>query len=255
MVFDRAYNGTLHYAIHDSGTGVEGADFASIGSGAVSVNGASATIPITSIENSAVDPHRLIMIDLVEESDLALTQARTYRTGGRSRHVLCLGDNDHFWSGVLSCGLLERNFRIKWVRDGGVSMIQFVAGSDDGLPADPSGAASSQSIGVVPEGSHRATIISDSPSLVDVMIGFPAIQKSKLFGDQLNAVRVLTLEATNGATDPIGSIEANRIVGSFTETVGTDIIPNVSTTSERIFVLVRNPSATSNVETPFVAIP
>jgi hypothetical protein len=352
--FDRAYNGTVHFAIHASGTGIEGTDFDSITEKTVAVNGTTANITIESKDNTLVDPHRLIMIDIIDEPT-----TRTYRTGGRARHILCLADNDHYWSGTLTSDLLVRNFRIKCIHMAGSCVISFVAGSDDGLLPDPEGGTTSQSVGLVPDGTHAATVSSDTPALFVVSVDFPAIQQSTLFGDKLNAVRTLRLAATHGASFPkiverrlldgsdppmplvpngqhtvifniydhltasgVGnlkwgpstqlvdfsggrfetilgpdddasspllnvfsssadrflgitvqgmseisprkqimspaqqSIGPDQIVGIYTDTVGTDLVPSASSTDTGIFALIRNPSAAPEiVEPPFQPIP
>lgn len=233
IIFDRSFSGTVTYSIHATSTAVSGTDFQAV-SGSLSVSGTTATIPITSIDNAILNRDRLIAIDL-EGSAL-------YRTGGRSRHVICLCDNDAYWSGNLVTGRMTRDFRTEIVRHNGTTSVWFVAGANyDGI-GDPTDESTSQTEGLIPEGRHAATVVSDTSSQFEVSVAVSTVGQSKFFGDSLTATRTLTLTANPDLVTPgYDQITDYRIQGSYTEACGFNLsnqtAPNESTGT---FALVRN---------------
>lgn len=209
FTFNRPFTGTVTYSLHATTTAVEGTDIMPV-SGSVSVSGTSGSIPITSIDNEILNRDRLIAIDLESTSD--------YRVGGTSRHVICLCDNDAYWSGNIVTGRMTRNFRAEITRANGTTKVFFVAGKDhDGL-GDPTGGDTSQSDGLIPEGRHPATVVADTSTSFEVTVTLPSVQQSKFFGDSLTLERTLTFTSAPGTDDlNYDEISDYRVRGCFAE--------------------------------------
>ena len=59
------HSGLLRYRVADMSTAVPGEDFAPV-SGSVAVNGSNAVIPITLLDDTHLEPVKLLAVDLVE---------------------------------------------------------------------------------------------------------------------------------------------------------------------------------------------
>jgi hypothetical protein len=159
LEFDQPYFGTIAYTVNTAAsTASNPADYGTV-SGTALASGTSATIQIPITDNLTISPvQKLLVIQLSE-----VPPTTGYRVAGGSLHVVCLCDDDAYWSGIFKevttrtirgeevvvDGLLERNFRIRVLRQGSTTQMAFVSGTSDGLP-DTENDGSSRSTGLVP---------------------------------------------------------------------------------------------------------
>ncbi len=215
------FTGTVQYAVHSSSTALEGADFLAL-SGSVSVSGGSASIPITPVDNAQIDAARTVVIDLLPGAG--------YRTGGASRHVVRLEENDACWSGSLGADFQQRDLCVELIRSPAGTTATFVT---EGGAVDVEG--------LIPAGRHPATVTADTPGefgLILNMAGQPV--SSQLFGSGLAVTRSLTFSAD--PPTPGHLISEIQIAGTWTEELSSSKLPSGVAQSGR-FVLIRTPAA------------
>ena len=111
LSIDQPFSGTLYYTINERSSTVADEDYTPL-SGSILVDGTSAAIDISFIDDLTISEQRLLMIDIQIDPDVN----PTYRRGGRSTHVVILNDNDSYWHGVIKDELTERNFRLRMLR-------------------------------------------------------------------------------------------------------------------------------------------
>lgn len=193
------YSGSLRYQVASLSTAVSGVDFAPV-SGAVVVNGLTATIPITLLDDTNMEPAKLLAVDLVEDpwSD--------YQVGGASRHLVQLYDNDVHWSGVMcSSNSAQLGFQLRLLRTGNAVVSAALVSE---LSTNGSQGVGSIPIGVWP---MQATLTADSFQAVSDPI---PMGTSRLTGSaQLQ--RILTFTAAAANTNHL--IRSNLIIGTFTD--------------------------------------
>ena len=136
ILFDRNYSGTVNYSVNSLSNTVAGTDY-TVGAGgtattgSLTINGTSASIPITLIDDSIVSGQRVIILDLQ-------LNVESYFIGGRASHIVLLNDNDAWWSGTLvpaSGDISSRILRVKIAHQGATTTAVFGAGAgNDGLP-------------------------------------------------------------------------------------------------------------------------
>jgi hypothetical protein len=144
LVLDQPYSGTITYSVNSRSTATTPADYGSL-SGTVSVNGTTATLSIPVVDDMIVQQEQKILAITLD----SVPSSSGYRLAGGSLHVVCLCDNDAFWSASLKDDIFERDFRLKVLKQGSTTEVVMVAGSSDGLPI-VDGGTSSQSTGLVP---------------------------------------------------------------------------------------------------------
>lgn len=233
LQFSSPYSGTVLYSVNARSTASAPTDFQTL-SGSVAVSGSSAVISINPVNDSEISGERLIVLDLV-----APPNGAGYRRGGRASHVICLGDNDAYYSGALQDGIAERNFRVRVLRESGATSVTFVAGASDGTTA-PAGIAGSQSEGIIPIAPQSAwpgTGIIDSPSHFRAISPPLPTGATGLFTSTANLQRTLTLDASEASL-----ITPDRIIGFYTDSVSSADPGKIyldRTTSGR-FVLIKD---------------
>lgn len=256
------YSGPIFYSISTRSTASSPEDFGVV-SGTTTASGGSATISIPITDNLAISDHeRLIIIDLTKKPS-----GNAYRPAGRVTHVVCLGDNDSYWNGVLVDGLSERNFRLCIQQNQSIQQAAFVSGSSDGL-LDADNGSSSQSTGVIPD-----TDLMGSPTEI-----FPA--SGVAFSNTLFSAQSPELLATtsgflgttelkrnifltsNPSMDAAHNITDSTILGKFIETVSHIADPNdpspptyLNNTVEGLFILTKDIPLSAETDSPFVTSP
>lgn len=218
IIFDRPYYGSLKFRVLSESTAVAGVDYVTLAS-EIAVAGTEVQLPITWIDDDQISPIRLLFLELV--TDPALPYAR----GGQPVHTVMLNENDAWWSGVMSSGFEDRNFRLKRVHSNGTVSATFAAGAgQDGLPlleGESEGARSDQSVGVIPVGSFPATVEADSTAHFKITSPAMPAPTGGLLGPGTGLTRTLVLEALPILSDPSNGHEITpvRVVGSFSESL------------------------------------
>lgn len=200
IIFDQPYSGLVNYSVNSLGNTVAGTDFA-LGenpeetTGSIEMDGTSAFIPLTIIDDSIVSGQRAVILDLALNGE-------NYFIGGRSSHAVILEDNDAWWTGSLIPASGEtdgRIFRLKVAREGSGTSVVFGGGAgQDGLPIpdeenEPDIATTSISTSLVPEGSWAATVNEDSDTRFSVVSPELPVSTGGLLGDEM-IMRQIILE-------------------------------------------------------------
>jgi hypothetical protein len=197
--FGTNYSGLLRYRVADMSTAVSGEDFAPV-PGTVAVHGNNAVIPITVLDDTNIEPVKLLVVDLVEDPQ------GNYQVGSTSRHLVQLYDNDTYWSGVMgTTNSTQLGFRLRLLRVG----PQVVSAA---LVSELS-TNRSQGVGTIPVGVWpvRATLTTNSFQAVSAPI---PMGTSRLTGKvQLQRLLTFTAEAGN----PNHLVRSNLILGTFTD--------------------------------------
>jgi hypothetical protein len=194
------------------------ADFATF-SPSVAMSGGTGNLTIAFEDDLLISPtQRLVYIDIKEPSGTI-----NYRTGGKTRHVIALSENDGYWSGGLKSEGEIRNFRMKILNQGQTMQACFVAGgAEDGLPkieGEAVGLETSQTEGVIPLGEHLATVSSNTPT--NLVIVSPQLPVDTGTEGALGSMTGLQRRLTFTATPPVNGhiINPGIISGSFTEEI------------------------------------
>ena len=249
VVFDQPFTGTLKYEINALSSGVAGTDYTLGGSpsattGSLSVNGISAAIPITLLDDLNAVGQRSIIVDLKLNGEI-------YFIGGRSSHVIILNDNDAWWTGTLapaSGDLDARTFRLKIARQNGVSSAVFGSGAgQDGLPVPvvtagggaPAISATNVSSALIPEGTWPATGVEDSATRfhADSPVLTIPVTASGILGLPLR--RQIVLDCQPSLNSQNQRIPDVRYIGSYTETLSSATGAPISTQPGG-FILMRD---------------
>lgn len=203
-----SFSGTVSVEVSTNGNAVAGTDFSVPVT--VAMTSGTASLPLTLIDNLTLSRNYRVLI-------LQVKSAAGYTIGGGFRTTVVIGDNDACWSGCLDDGTLQQNFRLRMLRQGGTSQIAFVSGSThDGLPQSAQTGTTDQSAGIIPAGTHPATITANNSTLFDITSpALPAGDQATMFGSSLVLNRTLRLRAGTGVTP--SSIAAAKIYGTFTE--------------------------------------
>ncbi len=252
VLFDRPFIGIVNYSINSLSNTAAGVDF-TLGedpeetTGSIAVDGSSALIPLTIVDDSNVSGQRVVIINLKLNGE-------AYFIGGRASHAVLLEDNDAWWTGTLvpsSGEVSSRIFRLKIAREGGGTSTIFGAGAGkDGLPVPkeesseggPAIGDTSTSSTLIPEGEWLGTTHSDTADHFNVISPMmPVVAGARSLFSNETITRQLELNAEldlNSATQPhlLGDL---RIVGNYSETLnissGTPLTPQPGT-----FVLQRD---------------
>lgn len=242
--FDKPYIGNLKIGVLTNSTAVAGVDYQALPS-SVTVAGTEVVIPVTWIDDAVIKLTRLLILEIRTD------QTQPYARAGQTVHTIVLNDNDAYWSGVLADTYAQRNFRLKLVHVGGVSQATFVAGAgNDGMPllaSDTNVVKSSQSAGIVPIGTHSATVQFDATNHFKITSPAMPAATGGLFGPSTGLTRSLILDSFPAANGPPNdqSIIPGRIIGNYTECLS--IPPGPCATQTGDFVLVKDLPTRPNI--------
>lgn len=262
-----SFTGTVGYSISARSTASSPEDYI-ISSGSVSMVSGSAEIPVTIIDDLEISPERLLIIDLDKN-----VPGNAYRAAGAVTHVVCLGENDSYWDGVVIDNTTQRNFRMRLLRNGGTTQWAFVSGSSDGLPVATEGgadiSATSQTTGLVPttnlDGDAQEVFVA-TPSIFSPssMLAFsPEMPvRSGGFTGTTPMKQVLQLNATHGPIEqPVGSgnfAETPVLRGSYVQTLSHATDPSITYLDAVItgeFVLSRETTRPAEIDSAYSIAP
>ena len=227
---------TVKYAVVPANsTATAPGDFTALG-GTVVMTGTTASIPITWNDDLTLQPGRALALDLIALS------TDGYRTGGRSRHIILLAENDAWWNGVCTDTYAQRNFRVQMARNAAGLQVTFGSGpGNDGLPplaGETAGNLSSQSEGIVPIGSFLGTVQSDTAAHFKITSAAMPVASSGITGALTDLTRTIVLEAQPTAGS-FHAIASTRLVGTYTETLTSATSPYLNRTFTGFFAMAR----------------
>jgi hypothetical protein len=233
ITFDKPFTGAVKYVVvPGNSTATSPEDFAAL-SGTVNVNGTSAGIPITWMDDTTLKGDRMLALDIVALG------TDGYRTGGRSRHIIRLEENDWYWNGAAQDTYAQRNFRIRLTNNGAGSQVAFVAGAgNDGLPPAIPGDSTSQTEGLVPAGVFAGTVQFNTATRFRVTSPPMPVAASGITGPLVDMTRTLVLDA-QPASGSFHEVTATRIAGTYTETLASASAPHLNRTITGMFVIAR----------------
>ncbi len=249
IAFDRHFDGLLNYAVDPLGNTSAGTDFtlggvptATIAS--ISVNGSTAAIPITILDNSQVSGQRAMIVHL-------RLNGNSYIVGGGASHVVLLEDDDAWWTGTLipaSGEISSRSFRLAIRHDGATSVVFGAGAGNDGLPVPeveagggaPAIGNTSISATLVPSGQWTATGAVDSATRFHALSPPMPVPCGSLLGGQtiLRQLELNAEPALQSDTQP-HLLESNRMVGAYTETLASSTGAPLAAFSGT-FILIRD---------------
>lgn len=220
----RFFSGPVAYRINTRST-VPASDYTLGGvAGTVNFSGTSGTIDVTFIDDFESKPTRILFLELTPVGFSA-----GYRVGGGSNHIVCLCENDCYWTGAINDGLLSRDVRLRIFRKTGQpSQVAFVAGNADGQN-DIDAGASSQSTGIIPSAPVEvwpATAVQDtsmlfsatSPLLPVTVSTSRRFDGSRVKITEAALTRKLTISADAGVEAQLVD-QKQSFVGRFTEEI------------------------------------
>lgn len=217
LVSSSAFTGSVTVAV-SANSDVAQPDFATF-SPSVAMSGGTGTLTVSFEDDLLISPtQRLVYIDIKAPSG-----AINYRTGGKTRHVIVLSENDGYWNGGLKGEGEIRSFRMKILQQGQTMQAFFVAGgAEDGLPkiaGETVGTETSQTEGVIPLGEHLASVSRPTPG--SLMIVSPQLPVDTGSEGALGSMAGLQRRLTFTATPPVSGhiIDPRIISGSFEEKI------------------------------------
>lgn len=110
IVVDSVYSGLVYYSLSLTGSATPESDFSAPQDGVISVNGTTASIPVTILDDLEVEDMEIIVLQLQDDA------AGTYHTDAFDTHGILLIDNDANYSGLLQSGAGETSFRLCLLR-------------------------------------------------------------------------------------------------------------------------------------------
>lgn len=234
LILDKPYTGTVKYAVVPANsTATTPGDYTAL-SGTVNVNGTTATIPITWTDDTILKTDRMLALDVIA------LPTDGYRTGGRSRHIIRLEENDWWWNGAVQDTYAQRNFRMKLTRNAAGTQVTFAAGAgNDGLPPAGAGDTTSLTEGIVPVGVYPGTVEFNTATHFRVSSPAMPIPSSGITGPGSDMTRTLVLDA-QPATGSFHQITATGIGGNYTETLASAASPHLNRTITGTFFIARD---------------
>jgi len=110
--FDTLYSGELFFSVSAMSNATGEVDFSVSQAGKVSVNGATALIPLSLLEDLEVEEMEAIVLELHDD------KAGSYHVDANLTHTVLLIDNDANWSGIMQSAAAETSFRLCVLRSG-----------------------------------------------------------------------------------------------------------------------------------------
>ena len=204
---DRPYEGPVFYAIAAlSNTSQSGPspDFAPL-SGRVEMNGTSATLTLSCLDDDHLEKVESLVLDLLEDT------GGRYHVGTIPRHTLMLEDNDAYWNGILAQEQTQLHFRLR--------LIETEAGLT-GMLVSKLEPGNTTGIGTIPPGEWAMTVHRTGVSFEAQSVPM-ATATSVLF--ETNLLRTISLEALPpDDTGPDGRsyyFSPRTIVGDYRDTL------------------------------------
>jgi len=221
--FSAPYHGIVHYTI--SGTAMSG-DYVSL-SGEVFVNGTSATIPVTLLDNQTVGQLRYLTLTLQAGPGLQL--------GAGSATTITIDENDADWQGTFTTSGASIAFVLRIQDLNGVKMAS-LKGTGPGL---------------FPTTEIPAGLLFSASQFAASVGDVPVAASATLLNEPMSLS--LFLSAQNGITNQLVSATQVRGTGSLISAVPNK--PFLTTTNFGSFVLLKPPVQPSTNQVDLVTAP
>jgi hypothetical protein len=223
LVINQPFNGLVYYTV--SGTAGSG-DYLGL-SGQVTVNGMTATIPVSLTDNEI--PGQLKYLTLRLEPNAG------YQLGAATTSTILIEENDAEWQGIFRTEAAALGFVLR-IQESDSGYLASLQSSGFGFfPAIPTPTA--------------LTFTADTFSAVATEIPMPA--EATLLNQPLSLS--LSLNAANGLEDQ--SVSATEVQGVGTLISRVPGQPHLDTTNSGVFQLLKPPVAPSTNEVELVAAP
>jgi hypothetical protein len=218
ITFSAPYHGIVRYTI--SGTVMSG-DYVSL-SGQVFVNGTSATIPVTLLDNQGIGQLRHLTLTLQAGPALLL--------GAGSATTITIDENDAEWQGGFTTDGARIGFVLKIQEANGVKTASL----------------KSNGLGLFPANEIPSGLLFTASQFAASAGGIPVAANATLLNEPMNLS--LFLSAQNGIANQ--SVSATLVQGTGTLITSVPARPHLSTTNFGTFQLVKPPvkPSTNQVE-------
>ena len=223
ITFSAPYHGLVRYAI--SGTAMSG-DYAGL-SGEVFVNGTSATIPVTLLDNQGIDPLRYVTLMLQAGPGLQL--------GTGSAATITIDENDAEWQGSFTTDAASLGFVLKIQEANGVKMASL----------------KSNGFGLFPTNEVPAALLFTVNEFSASVAGIQVAADATLLNEPITLS--LLLSAMNGMTNQ--NVSATQVQGTGSLISAVPSKPFLSTTNFGIFLLLKPPVKPSTNQVELVDAP
>ncbi len=216
IVFSQPFFGTVHYTVN--GTAHSG-DYLSL-SGEVTVNGTTATIPISLTDNEAIGQLKYLT--------LTLNAGPGYELGAASRSTINILENDADWQGSLLADEAALGFVLRIQQSNGVHNASL----------------RSDRLGFFPTNETPASITLNDNFFAATAQNVPLPAEATLFNAPMNLT--LSLLAQNGVTNQ--SVTPTQIEGEATLITQVPDASYLNTTNTGTFRLIKPPVSSSTNE-------
>ena len=224
ITFSAPIFGIVRYTV--SGTAASG-DYVNL-SGQVFVNGASATIPVTLLDNESIGQLRFLT--------LTLEAGPGYQLTGSSQTIITIAENDAEWQGHFMAGAATLGFVLKIQESDGVKAATL---KGDGLSFFPTNE--------VPAGVFTFS----TGEFVASVGGVPVPANATLLNEPMTLS--LSLSAVNGMTNQ--QVSATQVQGVGTLISVVPARPHLNTTNVGTFLLLKPPVKPSTNQVELVSAP
>jgi hypothetical protein len=223
ITFSAPLFGIVRYTV--SGTAASG-DYVSL-SGEVFVNGTTATIPVSFLDNKSIGQLRYLT--------LTLQAGPGYRLGASSQTTITIDENDAEWQGSFITGEATLGFVLKIQESNGVKMASL---KSDGF-------------GFFPTNEIPAALLSTNNEFATTVGDIPISAGATLLNEPMSLS--LFLGATNRMTNQSVSLTSVQGVGTLLSAVPAK--PHLNTTNVGTFLLLRPPVKPSTNQVELVNAP
>ncbi len=127
VVFSRHFTGELNFSV-TGGTATSGTDYEAL-SGSVSVDGTSALIPVTIIDDTEMEEGETIILSLESGLD--------YEFGITPQHMLVINENDALWLGSIESQKIRFSFEMEIIQSDGNAQAVVRSDGVGALPPSP----------------------------------------------------------------------------------------------------------------------
>ncbi len=212
---------TLNYSVDGSATA--GVDYGTP-AGAITLAGSTASIPITLLDDAALDEELEMVI-------VSLDTGSCYQPGASSVHSLHIFDNDRTWFGTLDSGGELLGFQLEVVETGGGRTATLVS---DGT-------------GTLPPGSWAVPTFTQTDTAFSMVVD-PVSVGASTTAFATGFTRTFSFSATDGT--PNHTVEPGLLRGSYSEVLNAASSPHLSTTITGTFTLIEGLPVPSTWQPP-----
>ncbi len=255
--FSQPCAGQLRYSISVMSTATNGVDFSDPQNGLLPVNGTSAAIPLTLVDDLAVENIEAIVLELHEDP------VGDYHTGANPTHSVLIFDNDADWSGVLRNQSGENSFRLRLLRNGAQTSASLIPSPKSTtnhfggqiVPPPPAGQVGWPVTNLVFTSNRFEGVSATLPMGSSRMLGGVPLTRTLAFAavppPTPHDTNVFYVFKTNALAGPLG------LAGDYSEAIQpvTPGMGHLQFTNRGIFVLTREAAVMTPLQIPTTPAP